>query len=617
MKILNIIPLLLTSYLNCINLKQDRIDYNALHSNSIKMQDIGVSIHSLELLKLNSRLANELGDLIKDNAQSVNFTIKSLHEKTKRGEINGSDYYAIITALLTQVAKSTYRGLSDKQEQIIKEAINKNRSIEDLLNHMHSSQSKTAQHFKETDKFSEDNLAREQVLAIEKCIGVEFKIINIEGYAVITEKYDFYNNVSKNAEPSGFGASQPRKTVEIVEAGGKGGKGLESAGGKGASTSGGRGSAVTAGRGSAVTAGRGSSVIQQESYSKGSKGLESAGGKGASTSTSVEKDERGSSLMIEPEYAKDRSGSALIADVIVSKTGESWSAYKPGSTRGDYELTIFANQHHDWNVDNETSLNAKKAANSTYKNNSTELNKRFNEKLKSKTTHVTKIEVANTDSITASDSAIQQGLKVAVLDFANKEDMCGGFKKGASAQEEDLCRSTNLFHILQSRIKQHSSLYPIAHNEIIYAPGVSLIRKAKKDDYKPFDKIHNIAVVVQAAYCINDKLSKGASNKKFDQYAFNLSKGNVEEFKNITKAKMRDQLKAAYITGSDTFITGAWGCGVFGNSPEFITQCYKEVLSEKEFQGLFKKVIFAIPGKGGNNTIFNKAFDMSYNSYDY
>ena len=65
-------------------------------------------------------------------------------------------------------------------------------------------------------------------------------------------------------------------------------------------------------------------------------------------------------------------------------------------------------------------------------------------------------------------------------------------------------------------------------------------------------------------------------------------------------------LKIAADQGAEILILGAFGCGVFGQAPAEVANVFKEFL-RNEFNGCFKKVIFAIPDKESYNyLVFEK-----------
>ncbi len=53
------------------------------------------------------------------------------------------------------------------------------------------------------------------------------------------------------------------------------------------------------------------------------------------------------------------------------------------------------------------------------------------------------------------------------------------------------------------------------------------------------------------------------------------------------------QLKAAYVSGYDAVVLGAFGCGAFQNPPDAVAEICHQVI-ETYFKGAFKKIVLAI-----------------------
>ena len=57
---------------------------------------------------------------------------------------------------------------------------------------------------------------------------------------------------------------------------------------------------------------------------------------------------------------------------------------------------------------------------------------------------------------------------------------------------------------------------------------------------------------------------------------------------------------------SETLILGAWGCGVFRNSPEKIAGHFAHFLTKGgKYDGVFKKVVFAVFDRSKNQENIN------------
>ena len=179
--------------------------------------------------------------------------------------------------------------------------------------------------------------------------------------------------------------------------------------------------------------------------------------------------------------------------------------------------------------------------------------------------------------------------KIAVLNFANPEYPGGGVQRGAMAQEECLCRSSNLF----SCISAHNVFdeYYVYHRSIrshfytdrlIYTKDVTVF----KDDSVvpqalPENDWFDVDVITCAApYLAKRKHTNGAT-------LFELFKSRV---KNI--------FEAARDNNVDYLILGAFGCGAFKNPPLIVAEAFRRTIEEQNYLKDFKQIIFAIKPTG-------------------
>lgn len=189
------------------------------------------------------------------------------------------------------------------------------------------------------------------------------------------------------------------------------------------------------------------------------------------------------------------------------------------------------------------------------------------------------VTVVPTDTVSAVLS--NPGRKLAVLNFASYKHPGGMFLQGSRAQEECLCHESNLFNVLKQFKKQYynenakHSNYNLYGNEILYSPDILFERNG----------VALYADVITSA-APNLKAFYKYSNKQYDMGYIN----------NMIKSRMRCIFNSAWANEVDTIILGAWGCGVFGNSPENIAKLFHEVMKEyfHDFCSI-RHYIFAIP----------------------
>ena len=203
-----------------------------------------------------------------------------------------------------------------------------------------------------------------------------------------------------------------------------------------------------------------------------------------------------------------------------------------------------------------------------------------------------KIEVTQEGTFESALKYLNKPFKnVCVLNFADTLNPGGGVERGRGAQEESLCRVSSLFLSLHSqganefyefnRNRRTSKDFAFFSDHLIYSPKVVVFR----DESFNFIEPKEISVISSAA--VNCRLLKDSRNKS-------------ELFRKVTdtmKKRCRRILELAIEQGNDVLILGAFGCGVFGNKPEIISQIFKELLVDEFYGKPLQKIVFAIKGK--------------------
>lgn len=190
-------------------------------------------------------------------------------------------------------------------------------------------------------------------------------------------------------------------------------------------------------------------------------------------------------------------------------------------------------------------------------------------------------------------AADYSGKKVAVLNFASATTPGGGVEKGASAQEECLCRVSNLFLCLSDKAvwepfyQEHRNDKNNIHNDdIIYTPDVRVIKDDCYADYPEADQF-NVDVITCAAPNLREN-----PNNPFNVDAVNPVTIKPEELFRVHYKRAVKIMQVAASKGAEVLILGAFGCGVFRNDPAVVARAYKEAL--QNFKHAFKEVEFAI-----------------------
>jgi len=202
-----------------------------------------------------------------------------------------------------------------------------------------------------------------------------------------------------------------------------------------------------------------------------------------------------------------------------------------------------------------------------------------------------KVVVTKNRSFEAARPYAKQGLKVAVLNFASSTNPGGGVTRGASAQEECLCRVSTLYTCLNDAsmwdvfYTPHRKAKNALHNDdIIYTKDVVVI---KDDDMQPLDKPFTVDVVTCAAPTLREE----ASNR------YNPSDGDhveitPEALLALHEKRGRQILAAAAANGAEVLVLGAFGCGAFKNDPAVVAQAYANILPE--YLRYFRTIEFGI-----------------------
>ncbi len=230
-----------------------------------------------------------------------------------------------------------------------------------------------------------------------------------------------------------------------------------------------------------------------------------------------------------------------------------------------------------------------------------------NKKMKGTATLLGKIEVVEDTTYGVARKQVKLG-KIAVLNFANPETPGGGVNYGAMAQEECLCRTSNLYpcissdKVYQSFYVYHRNLRFYYSDRLIYTPNVTVFKDEsaipslmKEEDWFTVDVITCSAPMTVHILDINEAVLK-------------------EKF----KSRIQNIFEAAIDNGVEVLVLGAFGCGAFKNSPWMVAKAFHEVLVENHYEIWFKKIIFAIKStsdlnslpKNSNLSAFQQEFNL-------
>lgn len=196
-----------------------------------------------------------------------------------------------------------------------------------------------------------------------------------------------------------------------------------------------------------------------------------------------------------------------------------------------------------------------------------------------------KIEITAETAFDAGQRLLEKG-KVCILNFASGIEVGGGYLRGARAQEENLCRLSCLYNCLKPNekfYKNNKKTYPICSDDILLHPDVIFIR----NEYFAF---LDYPIKLSVLTCPAPNLSSP-----------NLTKELLNKVPEIIIKRVYKILSVMSNYGYKNIVLGAWGCGAFKNDPGFISNVFKFILKNNNFN--FDNIVFPIPDVNSNNHI--------------
>lgn len=200
-----------------------------------------------------------------------------------------------------------------------------------------------------------------------------------------------------------------------------------------------------------------------------------------------------------------------------------------------------------------------------------------------------------------------RGEKVAIHNFASATNPGGGVRKGSGAQEESICRTTTLYSVLDSY--SLSVYYSIHHDmkdrsdsflytsSLIYTPDVAIIRP--DDDGGP--------LLDESEYGWCDVVTIAAPHLGRDGMQY--TGRNREMLRGIFLERFDRFFASASKAGCTVAITGAFGCGAFGNDPELVADALRKSISR--YSRKFRRIelaVFCNDDEDANYSAFRKVF---------
>lgn len=198
--------------------------------------------------------------------------------------------------------------------------------------------------------------------------------------------------------------------------------------------------------------------------------------------------------------------------------------------------------------------------------------------------------VMDADSVSAAFSQ-EAGKHMAILNFASYHHPGGGFLRGSKAQEEALCHESALYNILHNfgdyyEYNEHHKNKALYTDRAIFSPDVV---------FEHGRKMRKISVLT----CAAPNFSAASQNYRITK----------DENSRALRNRIRFILDILSAQSVEVAILGAFGCGVFGQNPAEVAQCFKEEASRTSWSKPIR-LIYAIPrGRRDNNLQeFQKVF---------
>lgn len=169
--------------------------------------------------------------------------------------------------------------------------------------------------------------------------------------------------------------------------------------------------------------------------------------------------------------------------------------------------------------------------------------------------------------------------RILVLNLANPVHPGGGVRRGAKAQEEDLCRKSSLLLSLESAAacpyyEYNRSLNTyMGSDAIIITPEVEVIRGEN-------GKLMEESAVVSVMTCAAPMVRYGMEGM------------TDAEYQAMVYRRITGMLKTAAYLGYQRLVLGAFGCGAFGNDARIMSDLFFRALKEFNYDGMEAKAFF-------------------------
>jgi len=197
------------------------------------------------------------------------------------------------------------------------------------------------------------------------------------------------------------------------------------------------------------------------------------------------------------------------------------------------------------------------------------------------------------------DCCLQYAPDALVLNLADDNFPGGCVNMGSGAQEESLFRRTNYVSSLKIQ------MYPIKNDEVIYSPGISVIKTSENSGWKllnDLNKLPKISFVACPGIKHPETIIIDGEEK--------LKDTDVD----ILGQKITTIIQTAIKYNHDTIIFGALGCGAWRNPIKHVAEIFRKILQDHDGQVL--NFYFAIMTTTSNNYIVKNHTKNTQNTID-
>lgn len=205
--------------------------------------------------------------------------------------------------------------------------------------------------------------------------------------------------------------------------------------------------------------------------------------------------------------------------------------------------------------------------------------------------------------------------KTVILNFASASNPGGGVVRGATAQEECICRCSSLYFNLDVKemwdgfyLPHRASGNPLHNDDCIYTPQVMVLKTDTAfPEQLPEAKWYPIDVITCAAPNLRAKPGNrmnpgdGSQNVKISD----------KDLLALHEKRLRRILDLAAKHDNEVVILGAFGCGAFMNPPWVVAQAMGNVVQEYRYD--FKVIEFAVyctPERDENYRVFRQVLGV-------